>query len=197
MGKGNPNPTNKGEHLPSYTKAEQDIIEQAKVLAMNVNRHKYKQSDVYRMIEQATAYVEEQQKKNKPLTVAGFMLATNTPETTWREMRDGDKDNITALYQMQHADYINDDGEPFYVDEETGEAKALLPFSWIVKNCYLLVQNQLEGNCYTNKGNPAGSIFGLKALFNWRDDATPQHLTQVVQICDAEQAQKALKMLYD
>ena len=197
MGKGNPNPTNKGEHLPAYTKAEQDIIEQSKVLAMNINRHKYKQSDVYRMIEQCEQYIKDCEQSKKPMTLAGFMLATGTPVKTFHEMRDGDKDTITSLYMMEHPDYVDEHGEPVYYDEETGEQKPLLPFSHVVKNCYLVIQNQLEGNCYTNKGNPAGSIFGLKAQFNWSDDTTPQHLTQVVQICDAEQAKKALSMLYD
>lgn len=197
MGKGNPNPYDNGKQLAEYSKAEKDLIEQARVIAMNVNRHKYKQSDVYRMIEQCEQYIKDCEHAKKPLTLAGFMLATNIPESTWREMKNGDKDNITSLYAMQYPDYIDDDGNPIYVDELTGEAKPLLTFSTVVKNCYLLVQNQLESNCYTNKGNPAGSIFGLKAQFNWSDDTTPQHLTQVVQICDAEQAKKALSMLYD
>ena len=197
MGKGNPKPYDNGEQLAEYTKAEQGVIEQSRVIAMNINRHKYKQADVYRIAEQCAEYIEECQSTKKPLTLAGFMLATNIPSSTWAEMKNGDKDNITSLYALQHPNQVDDDGAPFYLDEQTGEAKQLLTFSEIVKNCYLMVQNQLEGNCYTNKGNPAGSIFGLKAQFGWQDDNAPQHLTQVVQICDAEQAQKALKMLYD
>ena len=59
-----------------------------------------------------------------------------------------------------------------------------------------MIQEQLESNCYTNKGNPAGSIFGLKARFDWRDDPdVPNHLTQNLVIADAGQAKKALAML--
>ena len=97
---------------------------------------------------------------------------------------------------MDHSEQVDEQGEPYYINTETGEAEPLATLSEIVKKCHLLIQAQLEGNCYTNKGNPAGSIFGLKAQFGWSDDTSPQHLTQVVQICDAEQAQKALEMLH-
>lgn len=188
-------PYDNGEQLSKYTKAEQSVIEQSRVIAMNINRHKYKQSDVYRVISQCSEYIEECQRERKPITLAGFMLATNIPASTWSEMKNGDKDNITSLYALQHSNQVDENGEPFYLDEQTGEARPLVTFSAVVKNCYLVVQNQLEGNCYTNRGNPAGSIFGLKAQFGWSDDTTPQNLTQVVQICDAEQARKALELL--
>ena len=190
MAKGN------GAGLAKISKDGAEIVAQSKALAQALNNRKYKQADVYRIIEQATEYIEEQQRTKQPLTIAGFCLACNIPLKTWYEMRDGDKDHITSLYALEHSDYIDENGEPYYVDEQTGEAQPLVTLSQVVKNCYLCVQNGLETNCYTNKGNPAGSIFGLKAQFGWSDDTTPQHLTQVVQICDAEQAKRALEMLH-
>lgn len=195
MANSNPRPYDNGAQLAEYAKAEQQLIEQSRVIAMNLNRRKYKQEDVYRIARQCEEYIEEQLRIRSPITLAGFMLATGIPDTTWREMRDGDKDSISSLYAMEHPQQVDEDGNPYYIDETTGEAKPLWTFSAVVKNCYLAVQNQLEGNCYTNKGNPAGSIFGLKAQFGWSDDTTPQHLTQVVQICDADKALEALKML--
>ena len=71
----------------------------------------------------------------------------------------------------------------------------LISYSEFYEKTWLLIQNQLEENCYTNKGNPAGSIFGLKAQFDWREDESPQHLVQNLVIADSEQAEKAMKML--
>ena len=167
-----------------------EITKQASALAMAQNKHRYSQADVYEIMRKCAEYVEEQRTNKKPLTVAGFILASGVPASTWYDAKEGRLDTITALYQMEHGDA--------YTDEETGEQMALVPFSDAVKTCYLLLQEQLEGNCYNVKAhNVAGSIFGLKAQYGWSDDTTPQSVTQNLVICDAEQARKALKMLSD
>ena len=175
------------DYLPDIAKEASKIS--AAAFAMAKNNHKYKQEDVQRIATACDAYIQEQWEKGKPLTVAGFILASGLPTSTWYDAKNGDLDSITVLYQMEH------DNTETYTDETTGEVLPLVRLSEICKNAYLLIQAQLETNCYTNKGNPAGSIFGLKAQFGWQDDAPPQRLTQVLQICDAEQAKKALEML--
>lgn len=190
-----PRPYYNGKELAKISKGAKQTLLQAQALTKTINNRKYKQADVYAIGQRCCEYIEDCQRNKKPLTIAGFIMASNIPQSVWYEMKNGEHDVITSLYHMQH-NYTDDDGAPLYVDEQTGEARPLATPSEIVKNCYLMIQAQLEGNCYTNKGNPAGSIFGLKAQFGWSDDTTPQHLTQVVQICDAEQAQKALEMLH-
>lgn len=186
-----------GEQLTKISKEASAINNSAHALAKAINNKRYKQSDIYAIADNCADYVQEQQAKKQPLTVAGFILASGVPQSTWYDMRDGKMDDITALYIMSNPSQVNEEGEPFFIDEVTGEMKPLVTPSEICKNAYLLLQAQLEGNCYTNRGNPAGSIFGLKAQFGWSDDATPQRLTQNLVICDAEQARKALALLAD
>ena len=190
-----------GFHNPDkiieVTEERKNTALQAQALTAAINNRKYRQADVYRIATACAGYIEDCQRTNKPLTVAGFILAAGIPTATWYEMRDGKHDAITAYYQMQH-NYTDDDGQPIYIDEATGEAETLVTPSEIVKRCYLVLQNQLESNCYNVKAhNVAGSIFGLKAQFNWNDDTTPQQVTQNLVICDAEQAKRALKLLAD
>ena len=88
--------------------------------------------------------------------------------------------------------------EKFQHIDENGEIKriTLVTYGDVTQKCSLLIQAQLESNCYSNRGNPAGSIFGLKARFQWQD--TPQtvgNVTNNLVIADAEQAKKALEML--
>lgn len=182
------------EAIKEYNKQSAIISRQAAALAQARSKHKYKQSDIYEIMQRLTDYVEDCQSRRQPLTAAGFVLASGLPQSTWYDAKDGQLDSITTLYQMEH-DYTDDDGNPLYIDETTGEAKPLVRLSEVCKNAYLMLQAQLETNCYTNKGNPAGSIFGLKAQFGWQDDAPPRQLTQNLVICDAEQARKALAML--
>lgn len=185
------------DKLIEVTEARQTNALQAKAIEAAINNKKYKQADVYRIATACSKYIEDCQSRNKPLTVAGFILAAGVPESTWYDMRDGKMDSITSLYTMQH-NYTDDNGQPLYVDETTGEAETLVTPSEIVKRCYLVLQNQLESNCYNVKAhNVAGSIFGLKAQFRWSDDTTPQQLTQNLVICDAAAAKRALKLLED
>ena len=186
-----------GALLAEISKDASALTADAQALAKAINNKNYKQADVYRIADRCADYIQEQHDKRQPLTVAGFILASGVPSSTWYDMKNEKMDSITALYAMEHPQQVTDEGEPYFVDDDTGDIKPLVTPSAVCKNAYLLIQAQLEGNCYTNKGNPAGSIFGLKAQFGWSDDTTPQSVTQNLVICDAEQARKALKMLND
>ena len=107
-------------------------------------------------------------------------------------MRRGELDHIVEEYKL-----IHDIGpaETEYIDPD-GAIIPLVQWSQITQKLEALIQDQLERNCYTNKGNPAGSIFGLKARFDWQDQ--PQQAGTInnnLVIADAEQARKALEML--
>lgn len=136
-------------------------------------------------------YVEEQQRKNKPLTHAGFMLCFGV--------------NRDVYYDLYKYDYVVEEykalhGLPADATEHQTDNGVIIPLvAWgdIKKNlCDVLIQQQLEENCYTNRGNPAGSIFGLKARYQWTDDNTPQHVVNNLVIADSEQAKKSLDMLF-
>lgn len=161
-------------------------------------RRKYSQEMVGEAYNKILAYTDDCYKKKQPLTVAGVRLAIGILQDAWIRARDGDLDYLLEEYivdnNIQEQDiYYDDDNLPWY-DGDNGPV-LLLPWSYLRKKADLLIQDQLERNCYTNKGNPAGSIFGLKAQFGWQEDNGPQHLVQQLVIADLDQAKKALAML--
>jgi hypothetical protein len=136
-------------------------------------------------------YIEEQRRKGNPIPHAGFMRCFGIDSNTYYGL---DKyDYVVEEYKALH-------GLPADATEHVTEQGAipLVPWSTIKKNvCDVAIQEQLEENCYTNRGNPAGSIFGLKARYQWTDDNTPQHVVNNLVIADGEQAKKALAMLQE
>ena len=137
-------------------------------------------------------YIEECEHSRQPLTWGGFALAAGVSVDTIQRMRRGELDHIVDEYRLIH-DIQPQETE--YIDPD-GQIIPLVQWSQITQKLEALIQDQLERNCYTNKGNPAGSIFGLKARFNWQDQ--PQSAATInnnLVIADAEQARKALEML--
>ena len=135
-------------------------------------------------------YIEQQRRNNKPLTHAGFMRCFGLNSKTYYSL--DLYDHIIDEYRVLHN--LPEDAQEHITDD--GVIIPLIAWSAIKeKICDNAIQEQLEENCYTNKGNPAGSIFGLKARYDWKEDNTPQHLTQNLVIADSEQARKALAML--
>ena len=179
--------------IEKATSQYMQFTESARKLAESRNKaRKYNVDFVPVLIERLTAYVEECKRTHEPMTSAGFILASGVPQKTFSEMVNGDYDNVVEEYRILHN--IPDNVNEIITDE--GEVIPLAPFSLVLeKFARLPLQAQLEGNCYTNRGNPAGSIFGLKARFNWTEDNTPQHVVQNLVIADGEQARKALEML--
>lgn len=138
------------------------------------------------MMEGFNNYIEDCQRRNKPLTISGFVLSCDMSIDAFDRMANGDLDHCIEEYKL-----LNDLPE----DCEEHNGIPLIYFSEIVRRCRLMVQRQLEENLYTNKGNPAGSIFSLKCNFKWIEDNPPQTLNQTLVIADATQAKKALDLL--
>ena len=144
--------------------------------------------EIMRNIEQ---YIEDQKRAGKPLTHAGFVRCFGMSADTYYRL--DQYDYVVEEYKLLH-DLPPD--ATTYTDED-GNLQPLVCWSDIKKNvCDVAIQEQLEENCYTNRGNPAGSIFGLKARYSWTEDNTPQHVVNNLVIADTEQAQKSLSMLF-
>lgn len=175
----------------------EELEEYQRFASARRNMRKYTQEGLFEIYKAICDYVEETSAKGKPLTVAGLMLASGTNKDFMSKARNGDYDYLLeeyiALNSIEDADVEIVDGLPCHVT--SGGVVALIPCSDVINRALLLVQQRLEENCYTNKGNPVGSIFALKAQFKWREDDTPQHVVNQLVIADLEQAQKALEML--
>ncbi len=133
-------------------------------------------------------YVESQTLMGKPVTIAGTCIACGISTDTYRRCVRGDYDYIVDEYME-----INDIDEPYYVDEN-GEVLPILEPSKLFGLVALRIQEQLETNMYSNKGNPVGSIFAAKAQYGWKEDE-PKTVNQNLVIADAEKAKEIMKML--
>jgi len=170
------------------------ITESARALAIaNRNRSPYTPMTQGTFIERLSNYVEEQDKKGKPLTVAGFILASGMPQPTWYNMKDGMYDASIEEFKVTHD--IPQDAEE-YVTED-GEVLSLLPWSEVINRCYLLLQQERETNCVAGKaGNVIGNIFLLKSQHGLSD--MPQQIasqTNIQIVANSDTAMKALEML--
>ena len=181
-----------------YTETYSKELESYKNFASHRrNRRKYTQEGMYKYLEQLNDYVEQQRIVKRPLTIAGVLLALGTNKDFWSKAKNGEYDYL--LEEVLQTNDITDEnivecyGVPCF--ESANGRIPLISYSDFYEKTWLLIQNQLEENCYTNKGNPAGSIFGLKAQFNWQEDNTPQHLVQNLVIADGDQAKEAMQML--
>lgn len=194
-----------GEQFKALTamyKAEVDSYK--KMAEARRKNRKYTQESLGKFYERLGEYVDECERKHEPLTVAGMLLALNLRKEAWQKAKLGELDYLLEEYislnNITDDQIVEIDDLPFHekVDEETGEICRVPLISWgtFAEKASMMIEAQLERNCYTNKGNPAGSIFGLKAHYGYRDDPqTPQHLVQNLVIADSEQAKKAMQML--
>lgn len=162
--------------------------QQAKVI-------KYGQPYAATLHDNLCAYIIDRQNQRKPLTIAGLIRASGMSADTYYRYRDGDADHL--LYQYMDLNDIPYQEEGNEVTTADGEKVLLVRLSAIIKTAELAVQEQLEENCYTNRGNPAGSIFGLKARYEWRDDPDKVQQTNTlnIQVASLDEAREALKRL--
>jgi hypothetical protein len=94
---------------------------------------------------------------------------------------------------------ISFDHEGEQLTLQDGQSVLLLRLSDIVKMGELALQEQLEENCYVNKGNPLGSIAGMRNYFDWQENPTGQttHNNTLVlnNVATLSEAKESLKLL--
>lgn len=178
----------------AISKERSNIAESARKMAENRRkRSPYSAEKQNSFIEKLSDYVENQHKEGKPLTIAGFMLASGIPKKTWYEMRDGKYDASIEEYRMLKG--IPEDAEEFTTED--GEILPLLLWSDIIERCYLLAQQEREEACVSGKaGNVIGNIFLLKAHHGLNDNPMfgVQSQTNIQIVANSEMALKALEM---
>ena len=175
------------------TTARHEIFEAAKKNVL-VQREKspYAPNKQAVFVERLQNYIDEQERTGKPLTVAGFNLASKIPSATWDKMRRGEYDIGIEEYKMLKG--IPEDAEEWVTED--GEVLSLRPWSEIVDYCYLLAQQERETACVAGKaGNVVGNIFLLKSQHGLSDQPEQvAHQTNIQVVADAETALKALEM---
>ena len=89
------------------------------------------------------------------------------------------------------------EGEQYTMPD--GREVLLLRLEDVIKMGELALQEQLEENCYVNKGNPLGSIAGMRNYFDWQENPTGQttHNNTLVlnNVATLSEAKESLKLL--
>lgn len=165
-------------------------------IARRENR-KYTQESLAVFYHRLTDYVEDCKAKNQPLTVADILLSTGIKKDLWSKAKNGELDYLLeeciVVHNISEDDIVYDDQDlPWTVVD--GQEILLLPWSEFREKADLMVQAQLERNCYVNKGNPVGSIFGLKGFFGVREDEPVQTQNNTLIVADREKATELLEM---
>ena len=177
----------------AITKARSEIMESARKLVISKREASpYAPAKQGEFIERIENYISEQNRLGKPLTIAGFILASGITAPSWQKMRQGDFDAGIEEYKL--AKGIPSDATEWTTDD--GEVLSLLPWSEIVGYCYLVAQKEREEACVAGKaGNVVGNIFLLKSQHGLNDQPDQiGHQTNVQIVADAETALKALEM---
>ena len=151
------------------------------------NSRMYTQESMSEYMDKANQYFNEQDRNGKPYTVAGLLLALDINKHSWSRISNGEFDYQLEEY-LESVDKLSteNDGIP---------QTPLIAWSDFAEKCSLKIQAQREEKCSSLRGNPAGNIFLLKAQNGFREDDSPNHVTQNLVICDGEQARKALELL--
>lgn len=196
---GSPNGYKDLTALKETNRAKADRVEHYKEIAQQQAKViKYGQEYAATLLDNLTEYIVEKENQRRPLTIAGLIRASGVSKDTYYRYREGDADHLLYAYMEEHGIDLAQEGE--IIESPEGQKVLLCRLSEIIKRAELAVQEQLEENCYTNKGNPAGSIFGLKARYDWQDTPADQRTTNnntlvLNNVASLSEAQEALKRL--
>ena len=193
--KGNSSPAAKAAITAASKKRAADRAKYKEIAENAAKGLRYGQEYAAILHDNLSAYIIEQRQQKRPLTIAGLIRASGMGSDTYYRYRAEEADYLLYKYIEEHNIDSSLEGSEIVTDD--GEKILLWRLSAIIKNAELAVQEQLEENCYTNKGNPAGSIFGLKARYEWQDQPAEVKQTNqlTVNVATLEEAKDAIKRL--
>ena len=181
--------------IQAYTKKESEDISKYKEAAeRRRQKRKYRQEDLFGIIERINAYIDRQGREGRPFTVAGLIRAAQVSKSTWYEMLAGDYDYRLIEYADRHGidlDTLPANTTTTITDTE-GREVVLIAYSEALQKAMLAIEEQTEERLYS-KGR-VGDIFSLKAVHGWQEERTPQTVNQTLIIGESD-ARKAIEAL--
>lgn len=195
--KGNPKSTidNQGGLIQaSKDKAEQ--VEKYKAVADQLAKvTRYGQEYALTLHDNLANYIKEQKDNRQPLTIAGLVRSSGMSADTYRRYKEGKADHLLYMYMDLHGISFDHEGE--ILELQNGEKIFLERLSTIIKSAELCVQEQRESACSSNKGNPAGNIFLLKAQQGFIDTPETQQTSNTlnINVANLDEAKQALNLL--
>lgn len=87
-----------------------------KSIQMNGQR-KYDMAFVATLRDRLLEYIEDQQMKHRPVTIAGAILATKLNPETWNKMKNGERDHLLFEFMTAYNIPYEFEGESVYIDD--------------------------------------------------------------------------------
>ena len=196
--KGNPNPENAAALAGANADKAEMIAHYKEVAAQIAKVTKYGQEYALTLKDRLEEYIEEQELQHKPLTVAGMIRASGLSRDTYDRYRDGEADHM--LYAFMDANGISYEHEDELLTLPDGREVLLVRLGTLIKQAELYIQEQREAACSSNRGNPAGNIFLLKAQQGFRDQPEDSRTTNnntliLNNVASLSEAKDALNLL--
>lgn len=189
-----------GEGLGNISKAISEDIANYKEIAEKVRRNKkYRQEEVLTVYNRLNAYIERQNKEDRPLTVSGMIKASGINKSTWYDMLGGEHDymlyQLIDTYNIDISKAYNIDNIPAITVNIDNNNVDILLITWreLLEKAMLSIEEQTEERLYS-KGR-VGDIFALKAVHDWKEEASPQTVNQTLVLASPEQAREAINLL--
>ena len=178
----------------SSAKAEK-VAHYREIAEQQKNVIRYGQEYAWTLNEKLSAYIEKQQQNRQPLTVAGLVRASGMTPDTYRRYKEGKADHMLYAYMDEHGFSYDQEGQ--IITDTEGKQIFLARLSTIIKLAELAVQEQRESACSSNKGNPAGNIFLLKAQQGFVDTPETQQTNNTlnINVANLDEAKQALNLL--
>lgn len=189
-----------GEGLGNISKAISEDIANYKEIAEKVRRNKkYRQEEVLTVYNRLNAYIERQNKEDRPLTVSGMIKASGINKSTWYDMLGGEHDymlyQLIDTYNIDISKAYDIDNIPAITVNIDNNNVDILLITWreLLEKAMLSIEEQTEERLYS-KGR-VGDIFALKAVHDWKEEASPQTVNQTLVLASPEQAREAINLL--
>ena len=194
---GNPHPGNQDKLQEQAAAAAETKEHYKQIAAQQEKRIKFGQGYALTLWENLNDYIKEKQDARQPITKAGLARASGMSYDQYLRYRKGELDHLLYQYMDLHDISYDHEGELLELDD--GKKVFLVRMSEIIKSGELALQEQLESNCYLNKGNPLGSIAGMRNYFDWQENPTGQttHNNTLVlnNVATLDEARKSLELL--
>lgn len=107
------------ENNPSAIKkeAKEYFTELAKQSIQMNGARKYDMTFVATLRDRLLEYIEDQQMKRRPATIAGAILATKLNPETWNNMKNGERDHLLLEFMTAYNIPYEFEGESVYIDD--------------------------------------------------------------------------------
>jgi len=157
------------------------------------------QEQILDVVNGIDSYFKERDDKGRKYTVAGLLKSIGWNSGMWHNARDGAYDHYLEEFIVVNG--VDEKVDSFLYGEDLpcvnvkGRDVLLIPYSRVVEYADLTIQEQREEMCLITKGNPAGPIFLLKSMHDFRESEGPSTVNNTLVVASKEKADEIMRLL--